>query len=180
MLVSDVFGVTPALLKISEKLGGCSIVDPYQGQMMAFENEAQAYACFIESVGLDNYLANLLKTVVEIEPQATLIGFSVGAAVIWRLSEMKYNNRIKQAYCFYGSQIRNFTAIEPCFKINVILPKSEDHFDVVALQDNLSRKANVKTTRVEYLHGFMNYHSINYNEVAYMQQLDSLCLALSE
>ena len=174
ILVSDVFGVTPALLEISEKLGACSIVDPYKGQMMEFQNEAEAYSYFVKEIGLDNYLSSLLKAVESIESQATLIGFSIGASVIWRLSEKEDNNLIKQAFCFYGSQIRNFTQIEPRFKVCLVFPKSEPHFDVVELQDNLRKKANVKTKKVEYLHGFMNYHSNNYNSFGYNEHINLL------
>ena len=175
ILVSDVFGVTPALLAISEKFGACSIVDPYEGQMMGFENEAEAYSYFVKTVGLDNYLSQLLQAVKLIEHQTTLIGFSVGAAVTWRLSEIKGNHLIKQAYCFYGSQIRNFTHIEPNFEMNLVFPKSEPHFDVVELKNILSLKAKVKAERVEYLHGFMNYYSTNYSNSGYTKYIDFLC-----
>jgi len=175
VLVSDVFGVTPALLAISEKLGACSIVDPYESQMMGFKTEAEAYSYFVKAVGLDNYLSHLLKVVESIEHEATLIGFSVGASVTWRLSELKGTHIIKQAYCFYGSQIRNFTHIEPRFAMNLIFPKSEPHFDVIELQNNLSIKALVNTERVEYLHGFMNYHSTNYNNSGYTKYIEFLC-----
>lgn len=175
IIVSDVFGVTPALLAIANKLEPCIIVDPYDGQIMGFKNEAEAYSCFVETVGLDNYLAILLKVVASIKHQTTLIGFSVGATVIWCLSENKGNTLIKQALCYYGSQIRNFTQIEPLFKIILVFPASEPHFDVAALQYNLSAKHNVKTRKVKYLHGFMNYYSNNYNEHGYTEHIKLLC-----
>lgn len=175
ILVSDVFGVTPALLKISEKIGASSIVDPYEGHMMGFSNEVEAYSYFVKAVGLDNYLAHLLKMVESVEHEVTLVGFSVGASVTWRLSEIKGNHLVKRAYCFYGSQIRNFTHIEPLFEMNLIFPKSEPDFDVVELQKSLTRKARVNSERVEYLHGFMNYESTNYNNSGYTRYIDFLC-----
>jgi len=175
ILVSDVFGVTPALLEISKKLAACTIVDPYKGEMMAFKNEAEAYSCFMEKVGLDEYLTRLIEVVENIDKTTTLIGFSVGASTIWRLSEKLKNTLVKQAFCYYGSQIRNFTEVQPRFKINIILPKTEVHFDVVALQASLANKSNVNTQRLEYLHGFMNYHSSNYHSDGYTKQLDFLC-----
>lgn len=174
ILVSDIFGVTPALLAMAKRLGASSIVDPYDGMMMEFQNEADAYSCFINTVGLDNYLAVLLKTVNSLEHQVTLIGFSVGASTVWRLSEIKCNSHIKQAICYYGSQIRNFTHIEPSFKIDLVFPASEPNFDVIALQKNISIKANVKTKKVVYLHGFMNHHSSNYNELGYKEHIEIL------
>jgi len=174
ILVSDVFGVTPALLAISEKLGECIIVDPYNGQMMAFQNEAEAYSFFVETIGLDNYLSRLVALVETIKQPTRLIGFSVGAAIIWRLSENEDNPLIKQATCFYGSQIRNFTEIMPNFAIKLVFPHSEPHFDVEELQRKLTNKDNVETIRVKYLHGFMNYHSSNYNKAGCSEHIDLL------
>jgi dienelactone hydrolase len=174
ILVSDVFGVTPALLEIAKKLGACSIIDPYKGQIMDFDNEADAYSYFVKTAGLDNYLSTVLKALELIESPITIISFSVGASVVWRLSEIKDHNLIKQAFCYYGSQIRNFTKIEPRFKINLVFPASESHFDVLELQNNLSTKNNVTTKKVKYLHGFMNYYSSNYSEYGYTEHIELL------
>ena len=171
ILVSDVFGITPALLKLKDKLGANTIVDPYKGKSMGFKNEAEAYSCFITTVGLDWYVSKVVKTLVSLDSQTTLIGFSVGASAIWRLSLNNDNNIIKQAFCFYGSQIRNYTNIDPCFKINLVFPKNESHFDVSKLKEELTKKHNVITTQVDYLHGFMNYYSSNFNQVGYEQHV---------
>lgn len=175
ILVSDVFGVTPALLDMANKLKPCIIVDPYEGQMMDFQNEKEAYAYFVKAVGLDNFLSILNHVLLPIEHPVSLVGFSVGASVIWRLSAIQNGNFIKQAFCYYGSQIRNFTEVEPNFPIQMILPRSEPHFDVTKLQNHLSLKSNVITRKVNYLHGFMNYFSNNYNQIGYLEHIDILC-----
>lgn len=175
VLVSDEFGVTPALLELSDKLGSCKIVDPYKGKIMGLKSETEAYSYFVKEVGLDNYLSYLLEAVEPIKERVTLIGFSVGASTIWRLSGKKSNSFIKQAYCYYGSQIRNFTEIEPHFQVNLVFPISEPHFDVKALQNTLARKANVQTSKVRYSHGFMNYCSNNYNSSGYKEHIKLLC-----
>lgn len=174
VIVSDVFGITPALIKLKEKLGVTIIIDPYNGKSMDFKNEAEAYSCFIAKIGLDNYISIVLKALASLDGKTTLIGFSIGASAIWRISLTNKNNFIKQAFCFYGSQIRNFTQIDPCFKINLLFPKSEPHFDVVELIKKLEAKANVKITQVEYLHGFMNYYSNNFNKTGYQRYVTLL------
>jgi len=179
IIVSDVFGLTPALLKIADKLEAISIIDTYQGKMMEFENEEHAYSCFVKTVGLDNYFSVLLQAVESSKHTVTLIGFSVGASVVWRLSEIKDEKFIKQAFCYYGSQIRKFTEIEPCFDINLVFPACESHFDVLELQNTLMKKNNVKIKKVKYLHGFMNYHSSNYNDDGYTEHLSFLCSAVN-
>jgi dienelactone hydrolase len=171
ILVTDVFGITPALLQLKDKLEANTIIDPYKGKSMAFNNEAEAYSCFMSTVGLDKYVSKVFTALASIDSQTTLIGFSVGASAIWRLPINNKNNIIKQAFCFYGSQIRNFTKIIPYFKTHLVFPKSESHFDVSKLNDELTKKNNVITTQVDYLHGFMNYYSSNFNQVGYDQHV---------
>ncbi len=174
ILVSDVFGKTPALEKLGEELNTTVIVDPYDGINMNFKNEAEAYSYFIDKVGLDNYLSKLLEITTSISSLTTLIGFSVGASIIWKLSENLSVQNISHGICYYGSQIRNFKEVNPLFEVELIFPKMETHFDVLELQSELCKRENVKTSKVDYLHGFMNFYSRNYNEVAYWEQLNYL------
>jgi hypothetical protein len=176
ILVSDVFGKTPALVKLSEELNANVIVDPYDGINMDFKNEAEAYSYFIDKVGLDTYLSKLLEITTSISSVTSLIGFSIGASVIWRLSENSSAKNISRGVCYYGSQIRNFKEVNPLFEVELIFPKMETHFDVLQLQSELSKKQKVKTMKVDCLHGFMNFYSTNYNEVAYQEQLTWLHL----
>jgi len=171
IIISDVFGLTPALLELKNTLGANCIIDPYEGKNMCFKNEADAYSHFVAAIGLDNYLSLVLKKLVSLDAQTTLIGFSIGASAIWRLSQSNKNNFIKQAFCFYGSQIRNFTQVDPYFNINLVFPKTESHFDVAELMKKLEVKSNVYITQVEYLHGFMNKHSNNFNNTGYHEHI---------
>ena len=177
IVVSDVFGKTPALVSFSNALNAVDIIDPYDGVNMNFKSEAEAYSYFVENVGLDGYLKKLTEKVQGLDSKSRLIGFSVGASVIWRLSEMVLSNTIDRAICFYGSQIRKFTIIEPLFKIEVILPASEPHFDVSELQKNLFDKLNITINRVPYLHGFMNSHSDNYHQEGYEEYIRILLIS---
>jgi len=174
ILVTDIFGKTPALIKLSEELKAKVIVDPYGGVNMTFKDEEDAYAYFMENVGFEGYLSMLLKIMESLTSTSTLIGFSIGASIIWKLSETLAAKNVNRAVCYYGSQIRNFRKVNPQFEIELIFPKKECHFDVLELHNALSKKKNVKTSRVEYLHGFMNLHSANYNQAGYNEQLNWL------
>jgi len=178
-IVTDVFGKTPALIALAKALNAKEIIDPYHGQEMAFNNESDAYNYFSEHVGLDVYLMQLTKSVLSQSSAQTLIGFSVGASAIWKLSATISTNYVKSAVCYYGSQIRNYTEITPLFPVKMIFPKHEAHFDVLALQKKLATKAKVNVVKTNYLHGFMNYHSNNYNHAAYQEHLNLLRLSLS-
>tara|TARA_R110002050_G_scaffold141683_8_gene266865 strand:- start:1452 stop:1994 length:543 start_codon:yes stop_codon:yes gene_type:complete len=179
ILVSDVFGKTPALIKLSEELNARIIVDPYNGVSMNFKNEAEAYSYFMEYVGLDEYLSKLLKMIESIDSISTLIGFSIGASTIWKLAEKSSVKNIARGICYYGSQIRNFKDINPSFEVELIFPKKESHFDVLELQSELSSKQNVKIIKAPYLHGFMNLYSTNYSQTGYVEHLNWLRLNAS-
>jgi dienelactone hydrolase len=145
---------------------------------MGFKNEANAYNYFIATVGLDAYVSVVLNVLASLDTKTKLIGFSIGASAIWKLS-LSNHHYVKQAFCFYGSQIRNFTEIVPRYKINLVFPKRESHFDVLELINKLKQKPNVKITQVEYLHGFMNHHSSNFNKVGYLNYMTLLRAAVN-
>jgi len=174
VLVSDVFGKTPALVQLSEALNATVVVDPYGGKNMGFANEAEAYAYFMAEVGFEVYLAKLKQTLESNQTVTTIIGFSIGASLVWKLSETVGRGSVTRAICFYGSQIRNFIEVVPQIDVELIFPKSEPHFNVSELIASLSKTPKVTTTQVDYLHGFMNSYSDNFNRQAYNEQLELL------
>lgn len=177
IIVTDVFGKTSALIALATEIDASQIIDPYDGESMNFDNEAQAYGYFTDNIGLDAYVNKLSQKISNSSQEARLIGFSVGASAIWQLSESTSETIIglvKHATCFYGSQIRHFTKLSPTFEVKLIFPKSEPHFDVLALQHMLVNKPKVTTIQVDFLHGFMNYHSSNFNQVGYGQYVELL------
>lgn len=173
VIVADIFGKTPALVALANTLGCCTIIDPYKSMDLGFANESEAYRYFTQQVGLARYM-QIISTQLQQMTHITVIAFSVGAAAIWRLSESTLATKVSSAICFYGSQIRNATDINPLFAIELVFPVHEDHFDVDKLQHTLSLKNNVTCCQLPYLHGFMNSHSINYHHDAYQQQLTRL------
>ncbi|MFT2109740.1 hypothetical protein [Marinomonas sp. 2405UD68-3] len=96
---------------------------PYGGVDMAFKDEAEAHSYFMENVGFEGYLSILLKTMASMISVSTLICFSVGASIIWRLSDKHPVKNINRAICYYGSQIRNFKDVNPQFEVELIFPK---------------------------------------------------------
>jgi len=175
IVVSDIFGKTPALTTLAEDIGAMMIIDPYKGVDMGFENESKAYAYFVEQVGFEQYVS-IVKQALRQQTDAmqSLVGFSIGAAAIWALSDAPEITNVHRGIGYYGSQIRNFTTVTPRFDIDLLFPEKEDHFDVLALQAELSQKKKVKITQTNYLHGFMNVHSTHYHEKAYREHLQWL------
>ena len=174
VLVSDIFGKIVALKALAEELNAQSIVEPYGGVDMAFYNEQQAYEYFSQHISLDEYVAILQKAIKPLAGNIILIDFSVGASAIWSMSAHPAIKTIAKGICFYSSQIRHHTELNPAFEIELIFPHYEQHFDVKALQAKLATKPNVSAKCVDYLHGFMNSHSNNFNQRAYDETLTVL------
>ncbi|MFT5729973.1 MAG: dienelactone hydrolase [Desulforhopalus sp.] len=175
IVVSDIFGRTHALEEICSIFSGnTEIVDPYNGKFMEFQDECEAYSYFMNNVGLDKYCDVLLDKIFRTPHTVQLLGFSVGASVIWQLSENVSPSKVLGAVCFYGSQIRKLANINPGFQIKIVLPAKEDTFSVADLARILSQKKNIKIYESDYLHGFMNKKSNNYNLSGYNQYLQWL------
>jgi len=179
IVITDIFGKSPALEKLSTKLQNnlskqVKIIDPYDGKFIAFSDEKQAYQHFTQSGGVEAFAKVLLKALTKEQLPTRIIAFSVGASALWSLSENEQLIHIKQTTCFYGSQIRYYQDINPIFPIELIFPAHEVHFDVDELQKVLVQKERVTTKNTEFLHGFMNELSTNFNIDAYQEYLDYL------
>jgi dienelactone hydrolase len=182
-IVSDIFGRTPALDAICENINNIHtshairIIDPYNGVQHKFKTQDIAYKYFISNVGLEEYASILRKRLANVQQNTILIGFSVGASVIWEISGQKPRNILK-AFCFYGSQIRNKKDISPMFDVELIFPKSEPGFDVNALGYLLEKKKHVTCKKAKGLHGFMNEVSSNFDQRYYTEFIEYLKISL--
>ena len=175
IIISDIFGKTSELISFAdnfEKLyQTIRIVDPYDGEIKNFKNEGEAYNSFQKNCGLALFSNKVLDAISMAEGRLDLIGFSVGASAIWKISENHLSN-IKNVFCFYGSKIREMVDINPSFFINLIFPNSEKHFSVEALFLKICKKENVYCEKTIYNHGFMNQRSLNYDEAGYKMFTD--------
>ncbi|WP_340677545.1 dienelactone hydrolase family protein [Paraglaciecola sp.] len=175
IIVSDIFGKTQALNEIAAGFAETvEIFDPYNAQVMDFKDETQAYVYFSSEVGLADYAQQLLKKLRTLSGEISLLGFSVGASAIWKIAGQTELKNVAGAKCFYGSQIRHYTDINPVFPVQAIFPSTELHFCVSQLIADLSGKKNVQIHQVTSEHGFMNRYSQNYDPVVYRQFIDAL------
>ena len=177
-LVSDIFGRTPALETICNKLSTSSpdiqIIDPYNGFNHKFESQTHAYEYFMDNVGLKKYQHILKNRLTKYDANIVLIGFSVGASAIWGISHQPSLKHIQKAFCFYGSQIRQNINIHPLFDIELIFPKQEPHFNVDELINLLHKKALVTCIKTNGRHGFMNKLSTHFNPDFYKDFIQHL------
>ena len=83
MIVSDIFGRTPALDKLCHAIApDIEIIDPYYGQLMDFQDEHMAYQYFMNHVGLKHYCQGIKSILSKELSPVILIGFSVGGSAI--------------------------------------------------------------------------------------------------
>lgn len=168
LVVTDIYGKTARFEALCRSLGAqTDIIDPYGGQYFNFSEESVAYNHFMNNVGISHYSKILIERLKSISHEIELIGFSVGASAIWKISDRLKPEICKKMICFYGSQIRHYQTINPCIPVELVLPAYEPGFDVDELSKKLSDKTLVKIRKTSYLHGFMNYHSKNYNPEGY-------------
>ena len=173
VLITDIFGITAGLLQISEQLKA-PIIDPYGGALMHFVDETTAYAYFSKNIGLDGFLAIVSAKLEQLDSVTVAIGFSIGASVLWRYAADDNRGKLQRGYCFYGSQIRHYLHLLPNYPLQLILPKYEQHFSVAQLAADLADCENLTIVKTEYLHGFMNQCSVNYDRQACQKQLQQL------
>ncbi|MEW6998211.1 hypothetical protein AADZ86_10940 [Colwelliaceae bacterium BS250] len=179
LLVADIFGQTSALKQLATSLP-CNtiIVDPYQGQLLNFDNEQHAYQYFNQHIGLSSYSQILAKTIDSLNANTIIVAFSIGASATWLLSE-SMPSHINKVMAFYGSQIRHHISVLPQLPFALTLASSEPHYSVATLAKTLAVKNNVSVVIADHLHGFMNLHSVNFNQHAYNKYLQQIIAAIS-
>jgi len=176
LLVADIFGKTEALQQLATQIADNNflIIDPYAGEMLDFNNEQSAYDYFNDNVGLINYAQQLQERLATIKQPFNLIAFSVGGSAVWLNSQWLTESKVNRVVCFYASQIRSHYEQQPTVNIELVLPIHEAHFEISIFKEKLFSKKNVTIEQSEYLHGFMNKLSVNYDHQGYQHYLTKL------
>ncbi|MDQ2043765.1 hypothetical protein NRL14_08500 [Pseudoalteromonas sp. 20-92] len=168
LIASDIFGLTPAFTQFTEGFDTkVTVIDPYDNELQPIDSEEYNYNKFIQKCGHDKYTDKLQKCFAHLQAPTTCIAFSAGASAAWRAQLLTGNTHLKKLIGFYPSQIRNYLALDANVPCEFIFPKHEVHFNVDEVIAILNNKSAVKCNKTNYLHGFMNEHSVNYNEQAY-------------
>ncbi len=174
IVVSDIWGNTEALELLASQLNSVSIIDPYLGVKHHFDNEKEAYNYFQNKVGINKYSAYIHSFLEQNKEPYSIIGFSVGANAVWRLSGKLKELKCQKFVGFYGSQLRHMTQLIPTIPTHLVFPQTEPHFDINQLIAKLSHTPNVTLEQVPFQHGFMNEKSDNYSETGLIQLIYKL------
>lgn len=177
--VTDIYGRTSffyeLLTILKPKYEVIEVVDPYNNLEIHFNNEQEAYTYFQEQIGLKGYIAKLHQLLIDNKYlEVHLLGFSVGASAVWAISELLNFSSNSKGICFYGSQIRNLKQVRPLIEMDLYFPITEQHFDVNELIKKLNNRPKINCYKTDYLHGFMNKKSKNFNESGYIKYMEIL------
>lgn len=179
LIVTDIFGYPNATEILKHRFEStCKtvhILDPYDAKPMNFHDEDEAYEAFNQLCGLENYAKACIEALDTLSNEnIILIGFSMGASALWKALSGRKNAKIKHFFGFYASQIRHALEVKPHVPCTLIFPKYEKHFEVDTLIRELVKYENITCIKTEYLHGFMNPFSINYDAKAYAKHCQFL------
>lgn len=179
ILVTDIFGNTPHVADMAEELfpvyANIQVVDPYEGVHPDFGSEQEAYEHFQEACGLEKLTGMTEKAILSGRSRVIAVGFSVGATAVWDLAgRAAVSRNMHRAICFYGSRIREKLHIKPQCETIVIFPRHEDQCDVDAIHDTLCGRNNITCIKTQYLHGFMNPCSRNFQEEGFRTYMNWL------
>ncbi|WP_100658561.1 hypothetical protein [Alteromonas flava] len=172
LIAADIFGATPALHALANKLGqGVSVIDAYEGDAPPFENESAAYEFFCQQSSVHDYATKIYYEILQNTELKHVIGFSVGASALWQCLTQHPETPVTRFFAFYGGQVRHLLPDAPRVPIDWFSASDETHFDVARLNARLQQLPNVQVHKTDYLHGFMNQHSMHFDSVGYTQYL---------
>jgi dienelactone hydrolase len=173
LVASDIFGRSQAFESLQQEIIGTPEtaigVSPYKVSHNSFGTERLAYASFQTSGGIDAYIKKLTGIVQANNKLKHLIGFSAGAAALYRVMSLNPRNDIKLTL-FYPGKIRYFLEKSPSCPCHIIFPESESNFslpDVIKVLKQQPELPELKVEQNAYHHGFMNKDSKAFNATAY-------------
>jgi len=184
LIVSDIFGRSDGVqclrADLTEAGANICLVDPYAGVFQRFDSEEQAYKAFLAQCGHDAYAKQVENALRQQYDMA--IGFSAGAAALWRAVASITPSCLKQLVLFYPGQLHHHLQTIPEVATDIIFGESEYHFSVDEIVEQLSANSRVNAVKTAWQHGFMNPASAAFSDHAYQRyvlQLQTMMIALS-
>lgn len=170
VLATDIFGESDWTLKLkrvfSDQGYQVSLVTPYE-QRHTLQSEADAYALFTQYGGFDNYCEKIQQVVsAQLDIPCLYLGFSAGAAGLWRVLADQVVSNQSHLLAFYPGQIRHHLDLTPSVATSIVFPKQEQHFDLSKVIEYLVTKPKLNLIQNKLQHGYANPSSDNYNKEA--------------
>lgn len=178
IIASDIHGINAPLRSLLAALGDPIILSPWPEDGCPFASEEDAVAAFHAKNGLAAYEQKIADR-VEDQP-AFLIGFSVGAASLWRYIASERCAAQSRAFLYYGSRIRDAIGLTPRCPADVVFAEHEPSFSPRAVAASIARPGVACSVIDGTRHGFMNPSSMHYRHDIASQQIALLLGAIRE
>lgn len=183
LLATDIFGETGHVgaltARLQERGHEAEIVSPY-AMPRSFADEDEAYVFFQRECGVEAFTEKIRETLEEMVGPLICIGFSAGAASLWRALAGPGGEIVETAILFYGSQIRNVAEWQPRCNTVLVFPAAEPHFSIADLLARLQDRPGITCAIVPWLHGYMNSLSDNFDRDGYRRTLAWLVWLLDQ
>lgn len=173
LIITDVFGHTPAIASLQRYLGlPCLVVSPFDADF-SVRNEQQAYQAFIAAGGVQAYSIKLREFVRQQPQLRHVIGFSAGASAWW-LSCAEHAHTIQSASLFYASRIRDHLDIHSVCDTHFIFAEQENAYQPQLLVQALRQRGHLAEVAPGTKHGFMNPYAAGFSLKTQTHYLDTL------
>ena len=166
ILLHEIYGINGFINDLAEtyRQQGFEVVCPnlLQRNCFSYAEAQEAYRYFTMKVGFDAYqeVARLIGQLKKTYRRVFVMGFSVGATIAWRCSEVPGCDGV---IGFYGSRIRDYLELVPVCPV-LLLFTEQDSFDVPAVIRQVRRKPMVTAQLVTAAHGYMDQDAVAYDQ----------------
>jgi dienelactone hydrolase len=179
LIVTDVFGNTPAIASLQRSLGqSCIVVSPFDDGYSA-KNEQDAYQAFLAAGGVHTYAKKLQAIVQEQKQIRHVIGFSAGASAWW-LSNNSHLNDLHSTTLFYGSRIRDHLDIQSHHPTHFIFAEHENAYQAQQVVKALRQRGYDAELAIGCKHGFMNPYSSGFSLKTQTHYLEVLARKIAQ
>lgn len=180
LILHEIYGINRHISGLCESLSneGFDVFAPnfiHQRHPFAYSQETIAYDNFINNIGFERTFLHIRGILKDLKTQYSsifLLGFSVGATVAWICSQE--GDLCSGIIGFYGSRIRDYSAVEPKCPVLLFFPSEEPSFDINILTAVLSKKENLTVKLLPAKHGFTDPFSPSYNRGAAKDAKDQM------
>lgn len=167
IVLHEIYGINEHINNICEKFKaeGFDIICPNllnQEIPFSYAEEEKAYRNYMDNVGFDKAfetVKNIVRAAKKHYQKIFILGFSAGATVAWRCSELNVNAIVG----YYGSRIRDYVEIIPKCPALLFFPTNEKSFDIEELMSNFSG-STAKFRVCIGAHGFTDPSSLDYDK----------------
>ncbi|TKB51358.1 hypothetical protein FCL40_02025 [Ferrimonas sediminicola] len=152
--VTDIWGQHASLKgkieDLNERVGSCTLLDPYAGQPFAFNDQQQAYDYFLCRCSKAGYVDKLEAWLEAHDQPVTLLGFSAGANAIATLLSRRRFPQVEKVILVYGSELPKLK-VPLTVETHLLLCRGDEGSDALA---QAQWPASLKLTDAP--HGFIN------------------------